>query len=138
MNLLERATFVAKTFKVKTARDKAVVVTAKFMQDRHQEWATYQHGNQQKIRFEDTPCYRELDSLKLENSKELIPQQVQEIWRIGKKRFYQAVTGNLVVLAADDENGSEFAEWDLPMILEINGIRQINDINKFEFAKRYI
>lgn len=138
MNSLERALFVAKTFKVKTGRDKAVVVSAKYMQEQQAGWAAYQFGNRQKIRFEDTPCYRELKLQRMEISQELTPEQIQEVWRIAKKRFYQAVLGNLVVFAAEDESGTEFLEWDLPMLLSVNGIRQINGINKFEYAKRYL
>ena len=86
---------------------------------------------------QETPCAKELKSLELDKSKELTPEQVAEIRRTAKRRFLQAVTGNLVVLAAEDEGESEFVRYELPLILQAAGIRRINDRAKEEFAARY-
>lgn len=106
--MYERAMFVARTFKVKTGRDRAFLATEKYMSEKRSDWAAFQSANRAKVRFEETPCAKELKSLELDKSKELTPEQVAEIRRTAKRRFLQAVTGNLVVLAAEDEGESEF------------------------------
>lgn len=137
MNLYERAMFVDRTFKVKTGRDRAFLATEKYMSEKRSDWAAFQSANRAKVRFEETPCAKELKSLELDKSKELTPEQVAEIRRTAKRRFLQAVTGNLVVLAAEDEGESEFVRYELPLILQAAGIRRINDRAKEEFAARY-
>ena len=124
--MYERAMFVARTFKVKTGRDRAFLATEKYMSEKRSDWAAFQSANRAKVRFEETPC-----------AKELTPEQVAEIRRTAKRRFLQAVTGNLVVLAAEDEGESEFVRYELPLILQAAGIRRINDRAKEEFAARY-
>lgn len=142
--MYERAMFVARTFKVKTGRDRAFLATEKYMSEKRSDWAAFQSANRAnqsanraKVRFEETPCAKELKSLELDKSKELTPEQVAEIRRTAKRRFLQAVTGNLVVLAAEDEGESEFVRYELPLILQAAGIRRINDRAKEEFAARY-
>ena len=39
MNLYERAMFVARTFKVKTGRDRAFLATEKYMSEKRSDWA---------------------------------------------------------------------------------------------------
>lgn len=141
MNLLERATFVAKTFKVKTARDKAFVVTSNFRTQKTKEWAEFSSRNRGyscRMRFEDTPCALELFSLKLRSSKEITPEQVSEIMQIARQRFWNAVTGDVTVLATESEAGSDLVKLDLPLILQVNGIRRINGMDKREFAQKYL
>lgn len=130
--------FVAKTFKVKTARDRAYWVTETYKNECATEWTTFQQVNRVRVSFEETPCYRELKSLALDKCKELTAGEVQEIWRVAKKRFLQAVVGDLTILAAKDEAGSEFVEWDLPQIMSVNGIRRINGADKRRFAQNYL
>lgn len=138
MTLHERAMFIAKTFKVKTARDRAYWVTEAYKNKCAAEWTTFREVNRVRIGFEDTPCYRELKSLALDTCKELTAVQIQEIWRTAKKRFLQAVVGDLTILAAKDEAGSEFVEWDLPQIMSVNGIRRINGNDKHGFSQNYL
>lgn len=87
MNLYERAMFVARTFKVKTGRDRAFLATEKYMSEKRSDWAAFQSANRAKVRFEETPCAKELKSLELDKSKELTPEQVAEIRRTANGVF---------------------------------------------------
>lgn len=89
------------------------------MSEKRSDWAAFQSANRAKVRFEETPCAKELKSLELDKSKELTPEQVAEIRRTAKRRVLQAVTGNLVVLAAEDEGESEFVRYELPLICRL-------------------
>ena len=132
MNLKERATFVAKTFKVRTERDRVGMVTEAYKKVYPYEW---ENEIGKKVKFEDTPCYKELVSLGLYESKELSKEEADEIFLIARKRFWRAVTGNVTILSM--ENEKHWPNVDLPLILENKGICKINGENKFEFAKKY-
>lgn len=141
MNLLERATIVAKTFKVKSPRDKVFIVTENFKKEHLKEWGQFSNRNQGsygRMRFEDTPCYRELKSLQSEASNETKPEQMFELMQIARRRFWNAVTGEITVLATENEADSDLVKLDLPMILQVNGIRRINGEDKRDFANRYL
>ncbi len=133
MNLKERATLVAKTFKVRTERDRAGLVTETYKKAHPYEW---ENEIGKKVKFEDTPCYKELISLGLYESKEISQAEADEIFLIAKKRFLQAVGGNLIVLAHEQET-DDFVEKDLQAILANSKIYRINDCEKNEFAKKY-
>ena len=132
MNLKERAFLVAKTFKVRTVRDRAGLVT-----EAYKKAYPYEREGEisKKVKFEDTPCYKELVSLGLYDSKELSKEEADEIFLIARKRFWRAVTGNVTILSTESEK--HWLNVDLPLIMENEGIRQINGENKFEFAKKY-
>ena len=134
MNLKERATLVAKTFKVRTERDRAGLVTETYKKAHPYEW---ENEIGKKVKFEDTPCYKELISLGLYESKEISQAEADEIFLIAKKRFLQAVGGNLVILVSETETDVHWLTIDLPLILANTAIRQINGENKLEFAKKY-
>ena len=76
--MYERAMFVARTFKVKTGRDRAFLATEKYMSEKRSDWAAFQSANRAKVRFEETPCAKELKSLELDKSKELTPEQTKD------------------------------------------------------------
>lgn len=134
MDLKERATLVAKTFKVRTERDRAGLVTETYKKAHPYEW---ENEIGKKVKFEDTPCYKELISLGLYESKEISQAEADEIFLIAKKRFLQAVGGNLVILVSETETDVHWLTIDLPLILANAAIRQINGENKLEFAKKY-
>lgn len=141
MTLLERATIVAKTFKVKSPRDKVFIVTENFKKEHLKEWGQFSNRNQgsyARMRFEDTPCYRELKSLLQEASNEITPEQVFELIQIARRRFWNAVTGEITVLATENEAEGDMVKLDLPLILQVNGIRRINGEDKRDFANRYL
>lgn len=55
MNLYERAMFVARTFKVKTGRDRAFLATEKYMSEKRSDWAAFQSANRAKVRLRRHP-----------------------------------------------------------------------------------
>ncbi len=134
MNLKERATLVAKTFKVRTERDRAAVVTEGYKQAHPYEW---ENELRKKVKFEDTPCYKELVKLGLYVSKEISKAEADEIFLIARKRFWRAVCGNVTALIPETTVDEHWLAVDLPLILANTAIRQINGENKFEFAKKY-
>lgn len=131
MNLKERATLVAKTFKVRVERDRAAVVTEGYKQAHPYEW---ENELRKKVKFEDTPCYKELVKLGLYDSKEISKAEADEIFLIARKRFWRAVCGNVTVLALEAD---DWLRIDWPLILANTAIRRINGENKLEFAKKY-
>lgn len=137
MNLKERATLVAKTFKVKVERDHAVLITEAYKKAHPYDWENaLGHISRIRFRFEDTPYYKELVKLGLFESKEISKAEVYDLFFIAKRRFWRAVCGNLNVYSLDNEENSDFLKIDLPLILESQSIRRINGENKFDFAKK--
>lgn len=135
MNLKERATLVAKTFKVSVMRDKAAIVTEAYRKVHPYDWEkALGRAPRLKMRFEDTPCYKELVSLGLYDSKELAKEEADEIFGIAKNRFWKAVCGNVMVLALEAD---DWLKIDWAYILSNKAIRCINGEDKFEFASKY-
>ena len=101
MNLYERAMFVARTFKVKTGRDRAFLATEKYMSEKRSDWAAFQSANRAKVRFEETPCAKELKSLELDKSKlqksgerqnGVFCRRLQEIWLFWRQKMKAKVS----------------------------------------------
>ena len=135
MNLKERATFVAKTFRVSVKRDKAAIVTEAYRKVYPYDWEkALGREPRLKMRFEDTPCYKELVLLELYKSKKISKEEADEIFGIAKKRFWKAVCGNVTVLAMDAD---DWLNIDWSYILSNKAIRKINGEDKFELAKKY-
>lgn len=132
MNLKERATFVAKTFRLGAARDRAGMVTEAYKKAYPYVW---EEKIGQKVKFEDSLCYKELSRLELYDKKEISKEDADEIFLIARKRFWKAASGNVTILALKNE--TNWLAVDLPLILENTAIRRINGENKFDFAKKY-
>ena len=89
MNLYERAMFVARTFKVKTGRDRAFLATEKYMSEKRSDWAAFQSANRAKVRFEETPCAKERNKLQKSGERQngVFCRRLQEIWLFWRQKM---------------------------------------------------
>ena len=139
--LYEQAIKIASEADVSTAKNMVVLYSISYLpttENRDKAFA-YLKQNPQAVTIEDTVCGRKLVELGVGYQEVGLSQEnIAQIWSIASRRFIKSVKGNITAFVEGADKRSVFCSVELPLLLENPSVTKINDIDKHEFAKKFM
>ncbi len=140
LELINKALFIAQNEDVSTCSDCVVLYSISFMPNEKNKLLAQEYLRQNinaKI-LDDTPCGKSLIALGLNGKVNEVGEEINKVWRIASKRFIEKASGNITAFVEGADERSTFYATELKEILKNDKILTINNIDKFEFYKKFI
>lgn len=138
--LYEEAIKIASETDVSTSKNTVVLYSISYLpttENRDKAFA-YLKQNPKAVTIEDTVCGRKLVELGIGYQEVGLSQEnIAHIWSVASRRFIKSVKGNVTAFVDGADKRSVFCSVELPLLLENPSVTQINNIDKYEFAKKF-
>lgn len=137
-NLYMQAMNVARSFDVQTPENSVILYSISFLPSKKNRDDAFEYvaKNKDMMMIEHTACGSKLVEMGLCSSDTgLSDDEVSDIWSVASKRFIENASGNIVAFVNGADKRSVFLKMELPTILNNPKIININNIDKYEFAK---
>ncbi len=139
MNKLAKAYEIAKNDDVSTPKDSVVLYSISYLPTRENKdkALAYLKEHENSYTLDDTPCGKNLIALGLETGNDCPNSEILKVWAVASARFIAAASGNVKAFVTNANPKSTFVSIELPGILQNDKIKQINGVDKFEFARNF-
>jgi len=138
-NILTKAYQIAESADVSTPANSVVLYSISYQpSDINKRRALqFMHENEGHYLLDNTECGKQLIALGLETGNNVAGPEIMKVWAIASRRFILSASGNITAFVENADSRSTFVSVELPLLLQNEKILQINNMDKFAFAKRF-